>query len=103
MSERLVVFCLFSDLVSISEKVKIWRILKAMKNNENIGTVGNGLQQMPIMLSYSTQLENLVGSDSWVIFDIFKVCFIESHPKYWEKDSNFLKIKAQIKAIPVVM
>ena len=89
LSERLVVLCLASSELKIGEKVKIWKALNKMRHVQTSGTVGNGLQQQPL-LTASTNLEDLIGPDSWVTLENLGVTsFIEKHPKYWQNIPAF--------------
>ena len=102
LSERLVVLCLASSELKMGEKVKMWKALKKMRNVQTSGTVGNGLKQQPL-LTAKTNLEDLVGPDSWLTLDNLGVrSFLEKHPKHWNKDPCFLKMQKLVDSIPVL-
>ena len=89
-----------------SEKVKIWKALKKMKpspsGKSSKETVGNRLQQLPL-LTESTNLQDLVGPDSWTTLHKFgELEFIEKHPKQWRNDPSYQKMCDLVKSMPVI-
>ena len=62
------------------------------------------VQQMPV-LQQRTQFHNLIGKDSWYLLKLLQsntgTSFLTANPKLWSQKSDYLKVKAIIKAIPV--
>ena len=86
----------------MTDKVKMWKALKAMKGKAGSGTIGNGLLQQPL-LSTRTSLGDLIGPDSFsTLENLGGLDFIEQHPKNWEKEPSFLRMKSVIRSLPVV-
>ena len=106
LSERLVIIAICSSQMHLSEKVKIWKALKKMKpspsDKSSKGTVGNGLQQLPY-LTDATNLDDLVGPDSWTSLHKFGgLEFIDKHPKHWRDCPSYQKMCDLVQSMPVI-
>ena len=103
-SEHLLIFSLFSDQTSSTEKQKMAKELLKYLYDEAFPS-NTRVQQMPV-LQQRTQLHNLIGKDSWTLFKVLRpntgTSFLTTNPKLWSQNSDYLKVKAIIKAIPVV-
>lgn len=103
LSERNVVFSLFSNQVSISEKVAIWRKLKDHKVKQNKGTVGKGLIKMP-EIRHTTHIKDLIGQDSYAIAELIPSAtrFLQNHPKEWAQNPDYITTKKLIEKLPCI-
>ena len=103
LSERLVVLSLFSDKVSNEDKNKMAK--KMIKCSQNFKKIENPLreQRMP-QITLNTNISDLVGPDSWTIFNGIGVFpeFLRNTSCHWSTDQNYQYIYEQLKHIKVV-
>ena len=89
-SERLVVLSLFSDKLSYLEKDRMAK--KIIQNSQYFKRNGNPLreQEMPL-ISINTNISDLVGPDSWTIFNCIEVFpeFLKKSSNKWASDINY--------------
>ena len=100
LSERLVVLALFSDVVSDNEKSLMAKTLIKCKKNSSKKI---SLQQMPA-LSNMVTLTNLIGPDSWTIFNLLNIecSFLKMDPSGWSRNTSYKKAQMLVQSLNVV-
>ena len=98
LTEHLVVLSLFSD-ASVQQKQAISRAMKSFKRQPLFKTA----VPMPD-IKPSTQLKDLVGPDSWLIFNLIneEPVFLSKSASLWEKDENYNRIRSRLVNMKVV-
>ena len=76
---------------------------RAMKKYKNEQSFKNTTLQMPA-ITLSTQLKDLVGSDSWLLFRLMneQPAFLTKPASMWEKDDDYVRIKSRLSRMKVV-
>lgn len=100
LSERLVPFALFSDIVTSSEKEKL---RKAMLKNQ--GPVTNTIQEMPHSNNLGSKtLRDFIGKDSWTMFKLLGINpdFLNLSVDQWNVSTSYLHGKEVLSNLPVV-
>ena len=83
--ERLVVLSLFSDRLSVHEKqAKATALLRYERKDISFSN-----ELLPPVVSKTTQLKDLVGVDSWHLFNLLNlgVSFLRKSARLWPDDS----------------
>ena len=103
VSERHVVFSLFSEKLSLMEKTEMWGKLKSCRHKDNEGTIAEGIAKM-VDLTSTTHLKDLIGADSHTLLKRLSAAFnfIDLHPKTWSQNADFVAVKAIIKNLPAI-
>ena len=102
LTERHIVFAFASDKVSTAVKTKMWQKLQQYKSSSTPpAVIGNGLVQMPI-INQSTRLSELVGPDSFALFQILPQfdALVHTNPRSWQDLDVFQSFKSLIENIP---
>lgn len=104
MSEELSVLSIFSDKITLTEKVHISNILKEMKNKQmpaRRNTSSNHIKFSDGNEStdwLSMEVHNLIGDRSPFLFKALNIStsFLEIHPEAWKDDTDYIRAKKQI-------
>ena len=97
----LVVLSLFSENVTTHQKQLMAKSLK--KYAAASSTVGSTCDNQCPILTSRTQLKDLVGPNSFVLFELIKIKpdFLEIPAKDWEGNPSFINIKGAISHLKV--
>ena len=99
LSERLVIFSLFSEQVPVSEKKKMTAALL------DYTPTTNSAQSMPQSKNFGSKiLKDFIGHDSWTMFKLLKVnsSFFNEPVAEWHTNNDYLHGKYVISNVPVV-
>ena len=99
LTERLVVLALFST-ANVHEKQGM---AKAMKKLPNDTSFDHSVHKMPTVTGF-TQLKDLIGPDSWVLFKLINELplFLSKPASLWERDKCYIRIKSLLQHLKVV-
>ena len=97
LTERLVVLALFST-ASVHEKKGM---AKAMKKYQNDTSFDHSVHRMPTVTAF-TQLKDLIGPESWVLFKLKQPLFLSKPTSLWERNECYIRIKSQLPHLKVV-
>ena len=96
ISERHVVFSLFSEKLLVMKKTEKCRKLKSHRHKDNKGTIGKDIVKMSDLTS--TTFERFDWADSQTLLKLLPATsnFIDFHPKTWSQNADFVAVKAII-------
>ena len=99
LSERLVIFAIFSDHVSVPDKRKMKEALLKYR------PVTNNVQMIPYSENLGKkQLKDFIGNDSWTMFKLLGIdsSFVNDPVPEWNKSDSYLHGKDVLSNLPVV-
>ena len=107
LSEELVVFCLFSSLLSLSAKALCAKAMKRHHSCTDCSSTPDGKLTTPVIRGAATKVWHLFGPRSWLLFHLFglgleDMSFISKPVRDWSTDGDFLFLQAVVSNLQVV-
>jgi len=74
-----------------------------MKKYQNDTSFDHSVQKMPTVTVF-TQLKDLIGRESWVLFKLIneQPLFLSKPASLWERDECYIRIKSRLQHLKVV-